>query len=162
MSNFLALAFTVSNWYSQGNLYSVILSTRDLPRVALVITFFHNTFHSSQRVVFMLWFPLHWFLFQGEGTYPKKLDLKTFPISSSNRGHQSCIGQKCRLSKKSWFVWKRLQKYYIRHEECVNFSWSLIYRQIWLFPVLICVLALDLLGGFWKDQEKDQLLYKTS
>ena len=63
----------------------------------------------------MLRFPLRFgLLFQGEGTYPKKVDVKTFPISSSNRGHQSCIGRKCRISKKPSFFRNRLQKYYIR------------------------------------------------
>ena len=39
------------------------------------------------KAQFVLRFPLRFgLLFQGEGTYPKKLDVKTFPICSSNRG----------------------------------------------------------------------------
>ena len=51
---------------------------------------------------------------QGEGTYQKKLNIKTFLFSSSNRGTQRCNGRKSRLSKLLSLVQKQLQKYNIR------------------------------------------------
>ena len=51
---------------------------------------------------------------QGEGTYQKKLDVKTFLFSSSNRETQRCNGRKSRLSKLLSLVQKQLQKYKIR------------------------------------------------
>ena len=45
-------------------------------------------------VIWPLWFPLRfWLLLQGEGTYKRKLDIITFPFSSSNRGTQRCNGR---------------------------------------------------------------------
>ena len=43
-------------------------------------------------------------LLHGEGAFKKKLDVKTFPFSSSNRGNQSCNDQKSHLSKPLSFV----------------------------------------------------------
>ena len=51
---------------------------------------------------------------QGVGTCQKKLDVKTFLFSSSNRGTQRCNGRKSRrLSKLLSLVQKQLQKYNI-------------------------------------------------
>ena len=60
--------------------------TRDLPGVALVITVFQNKGHIYSRIYAMTPFLCFGLLFQGEGTYPKNLDVKTFPMSCSNRG----------------------------------------------------------------------------
>ena len=49
-----------------------------------------------------------------EGTHQKKLDVKTFLFSSSNRETQRCNGRKSRLSKLLSLVQKQLQKYNIR------------------------------------------------
>ena len=43
-------------------------------------------------------------LLHGVGTYKKKLDVKTFPFSSSNRGNLSCNDRKNHLSKPLLFV----------------------------------------------------------
>ena len=44
--------------------------------------------------------PLHYrLLFQEEGTYQKKLYVKTFPFPSTNRGHQRYIGRKIQLKR---------------------------------------------------------------
>ena len=40
-----------------------------------------------------------WLQLRGEGTYQKKLDVKTFLSSSSNRETQRCNGRKSRLGK---------------------------------------------------------------
>ena len=37
---------------------------------------------------------MFWTVLVGKGTYLKKLDVKTFPFSSSNSGTQRCNGQK--------------------------------------------------------------------
>ena len=55
-----------------------------------------------------------WLQLQGEGTYQKKLDVKTFLFSSSNRGTQRYNGRESRLSKLLSLVQKQLQKYNIR------------------------------------------------
>jgi len=58
-----------------------------------------------QTSLFLLRLPLLFGpLIQGEGTYLKKLEVKTFPFSSSNRGTQRCNGRKSRLSKLLSFV----------------------------------------------------------
>ena len=47
-----------------------------------------------------IYIPLHFrLLFQEEGTYQKKLYVKTFPFPSTNRGHQRYIGRKIQLSR---------------------------------------------------------------
>ena len=51
---------------------------------------------------------------QGEGTYQKKLNVKTFPFSSSNRETQRCNSRKSHLSKLLSLVKKQLQRYDIR------------------------------------------------
>ena len=63
----------------QALLWSIVSISRKISFIGN-IAYLHNC-------VFMLWFPLRFgLLFQGEGKYPKKLNVKTFPISSSNRG----------------------------------------------------------------------------
>ena len=109
-------------------------------------------------VIWPLWTPLYFGpLFQGEGTYPKKLDVKTFPICSSNRGHQSCSGRKCHLCKKPLFVQKRLQKYYIRDKTaCVVVKEVLLWcsnkgpkRECWL--ALVCQITCLCNASLWLD-----------
>ena len=44
--------------------------------------------------------PLHFqLLFQEEGTYQKKLYIKTFPFPSTHRGYQRYTGRKIQLSR---------------------------------------------------------------
>ena len=55
-----------------------------------------------------------WRQLQGEGTCQKKLDVKTFLFSSSNKETQRCNGRKSRLSKLLLLVQKQLKIYNIR------------------------------------------------
>ena len=102
----------------------ILYKTRDQPGVALVIT----------AVLQILMYPLknilflckYWSFFcfecasrfrlqfQGEGKYKKKLDVKTFFFSDSNRLAQRYNCRNSRLSKLLLFVQKQLQQYNIR------------------------------------------------
>ena len=64
-----------------------------------------------------------WLQPQGEGIYQKKLDVKTFLFSSSNRETQRCNGQKSRQSKLLSLVQKQPQKYNIRDSYLVFFKY---------------------------------------
>ena len=87
---------------------------------------FHDAFHSSQKSLIFYWicrisiycleclshFQLQ---LQGEGTYKiKKLHVKTFLFSSTNRGTKRYNGWKTCISKLLLFVQKQLQNYNIR------------------------------------------------
>ena len=63
-------------------------------------------------VFFFFECPSHFLLPTPRGSYiSKKLDVKTFLFSSSNRETQRCNGRKSRLSKLLSLVQKQLQKY---------------------------------------------------
>ena len=109
-----------------------IISKLEIYQALLWYSLFYDTFHSSQKNLISYWscrftnfnisFEKHHSIFvniriycfecpsrfrlqlQGEGTYQKKLDVKTFLFSSSNRGTQRCNGRKSHLSKLLSFV----------------------------------------------------------
>ena len=59
---------------------------RNLTKNPHSFKFNENSLHAI-KIIWPLWLPLRfWLLFQGEGTYKKKLDVITFPLSRNNRG----------------------------------------------------------------------------
>ena len=58
------------------------------------------TIHSISSNISLENIPLHFrLILQGEGTYQKKLHVKTFPFPSTNGGHQRYNGQRSHLSR---------------------------------------------------------------
>ena len=124
---------------------------RNLTKNPHSFKFNENSLHAI-KIIWPLWLPLRfWLLFQGEGTYQKKLDVITFPLSSSNRGYRRFNGRTTSSKQKALVCPKtakraklnytyRLPKVYIFHEVFVKSVTvdelnirSILLNNLWIF-----------------------------